>query len=150
MQGVQLLYHHALEGKPWEGPEVRCDTVSYRPLVHEILERIGVVGGDVGYGGPLLVAENRFKIEAREGSKETEGERCIEVQPQTPSLASCESATSPVCHHPADLWIPQPSSDDAIGEFWVPVMDEDAGLGRYPNNQLFLTQPIKTEELLYF
>ncbi|MCJ1435327.1 hypothetical protein MMC27_004699 [Xylographa pallens] len=137
-QGLQHLYQHVIQNKPWEGPHVRLDK-NRQPLVHEILERIGIIGGDVDVNFAYSGEEER-----------AEEEEWTDAPPQTPSLSSCKSAISPVCYDMSEAWIPQPSNSSSTPDLWVPVMGEDPVHGGYLPNNVFFTEPVEKEEFFYY
>ncbi|MCJ1381422.1 hypothetical protein MMC17_004532 [Xylographa soralifera] len=137
-QGLQHLYQHVIQNKPWEGPHVRLDK-NRQPLVHEILERIGIIGGDVDFSFAYTGEDER-----------AEEEESTDAPPQTPSLSSCKSAISPVCYDISEPWIPQPSNFEPRPDLWVPVMGEDPTHGGYLPNNVFFTEPVEKEEFFYY
>ncbi|MCJ1390246.1 hypothetical protein MMC18_003104 [Xylographa bjoerkii] len=141
-QGLQHLYQHVIQNKPWEGLHVQLDR-NGQPLVHEILERIGIVGGNVDF-------DFAHTGEEEQAEEEEEQEEETDAPPQTPSLSSCKSAVSPVCYDFSEAWIPQPSNIEPKPKFWVPVMVEDPVHGRYLPNNVFFTEPMEKEEFFYY
>ena len=141
-QGIQHLYQHVIQNKPWEGPYVRLDK-NRQPLVHEILERIGIIGGDVDFSFATSGEEERAEVDE-------EDEEWTDAPPQTPSLSSCKSAISSICYDMSEPWTPQPSNVGSRPDLWVPVMSEDPVHGGYVPNNVFFTEPVEKEEFFYY
>ena len=133
-QGLRHLYQHLIQHKPWEGRHVQLDRTG-QPLIHEILERVGALGTNEA-SGLAQIGEDEQRYEAE----------CTDGPPPTPSLSSCTSAISPACEDSAEGWVPQPPKVESSLDFWVPVMVEDATYYGYLPNNVFLTEPMETDE----
>ncbi|MCJ1284640.1 hypothetical protein MMC26_003975 [Xylographa opegraphella] len=137
-QGLQHLYQHVIQHQSWPGPHVQLDK-NRQPLVHEILERIGVMGTDAD-----------SSVACTEEEEQVEEEGWTDAPPQTPSLSSSKSSISPVSYDASEAWIAQLSSIGAGPDLWVPVMAEYPSNGAYLVNNVFFTEPVEKEEFYHY
>ncbi|MCJ1246670.1 hypothetical protein MMC30_003879 [Trapelia coarctata] len=125
-EGLQFMYLRCRSGQGWEGMPVKSDAKG-RPLVHEILERMGVVDQQMDSSSAVTKQE--------QGSVSNES---MDLGPETPVLPPTSQAAMPDSYPVAEPWKPEFSYDDTSYGFWMPC-DSTLGWDRHGTNHLYLT-----------
>lgn len=129
-EGLQYMYLRSRAGQAWDGLPVKSDSKG-RPLVHEILERMGVVDPQVDSVGAVTNGE--------QGSVSNES---TDLDPPTPITTPPNQAVLPVGYAIPEPWKPDFSYDDTGYGFWTPC-DSTLGWDSQGTNHVYLTPPME-------
>jgi len=129
-EGLQFMYLRSRTGQGWEGLPVKSDAKG-RPLVHEILERMGVVDQQME-GEDTATKEEQ-------GSVSNES---MDLDPETPVLSPTSQTSMPVDYPVTEPWKPDFSYGDTNYGFWMPC-DSTLGWDSHGTNHVYLTPPME-------
>ena len=129
-EGLQSMYIRSRTGRGWEGLPVKSDAKG-RPLVHEILERIGVVD-----------QQTDTTDAATEEEQGSVSNMSMDLGPETPLPSPSTQAAMPDSYGVPEPWKPEFSYDDTSYGFWMPC-DSTLGWDSHGTNHLYLTPPME-------
>ena len=129
-EGLQYMYLRSRSGQGWEGSPVKSDSKG-RPLVHEILERIGVVDQQMDSANGMTKEE--------QGSVSNES---MDQDPPTPFPSPPSQAAMPASYPAPEPWKPEFSYEDTNYGFWMPC-DSTLAWDNQASNHIYLTPPME-------